>query len=61
MLVLQRSVDGRIMIGEDVTITVISIKGDTVRLGIDAPRSIPVHRSEVYEKIKAENRRKEES
>jgi carbon storage regulator len=43
------------MIGDDVTITVVDIRGDKVRLGIDAPRDVPVHRREVYEAIKREN------
>jgi carbon storage regulator len=43
------------MIGDDVVITVVDIRGDKVRLGIDAPTSIPVHRQEVYDAIKREN------
>ena len=43
------------MIGDDVTITVVDIRGDKVRLGIEAPKDIPVHRQEVYEAIKREN------
>lgn len=55
MLVLSRQRDETIMIGDDVEITVVDIRGDKVRLGISAPRSLPVHRKEVYEAIKAEN------
>jgi len=55
MLVLSRRKDETIMIGDDVEITVVDIKGDTVRLGINAPRSVSVHRKEIYEAIQAEN------
>ncbi|MFH0911608.1 MAG: carbon storage regulator CsrA [Planctomycetota bacterium] len=55
MLVLSRRKDETIMIGDDVEITIVDIKGDTVRLGINAPRVIPVHRKEVYEAIQREN------
>ena len=56
MLVLSRQRDQTIMIGDDVEITVVDIRGDKVRLGINAPSEIPVHRKEVYEAIKRENR-----
>ncbi len=56
MLVLSRQRDQTIMIGDDVEITVVDIRGDKVRLGINAPTEIPVHRKEVYEAIKRENR-----
>jgi carbon storage regulator len=55
MLVLSRQRDATIMIGDDVEITVVDIRGDKVRLGITAPAKIAVHRKEVYEAIKAEN------
>lgn len=55
MLVLSRQRDETIMIGDDVEITVVDIRGDKVRLGINAPRHIQVHRKEVYEAIKREN------
>ena len=55
MLVLSRQRDETIMIGDEVEITVVDIRGDKVRLGITAPRSIQVHRKEVYEAIKREN------
>lgn len=55
MLVLSRRKDETIMIGDDIEITVVDIKGDTVRLGISAPRAIAVHRKEVYEAIQQEN------
>lgn len=55
MLVLSRHRDESIMIGDNVVITIVDIRGDKVRLGIDAPRDIPVHRQEVYEAIQREN------
>ena len=55
MLVLSRQRDEMIMIGDDVQITVVDIRGDKVRLGITAPRHIQVHRKEVYDAIKREN------
>ena len=57
MLVLSRQRDETIMIGDDVQITVVDIRGDKVRLGISAPREIQVHRKEVYDAIKRENQR----
>lgn len=55
MLVLSRQRDQSIMIGDDIDITVVDIRGDKVRLGIKAPRNVSVHRKEVFEAIKAEN------
>lgn len=55
MLVLSRQRDETIMIGDDVEVTVVDIRGDKVRLGISAPREIQVHRKEVYDAIKREN------
>ena len=55
MLVLSRQRDETIMIGDDVEITIVDIRGDKVRLGITAPRHIQVHRKEVYDAIKREN------
>jgi len=54
MLVLSRQRDESIMIGDDVEITIVDVRGDKVRLGITAPPEIPVHRKEVYETIKRE-------
>ncbi|MBU0640608.1 MAG: carbon storage regulator CsrA [Planctomycetes bacterium] len=56
MLVLSRQRDESIMIGDNVQITIVDIRGDKVRLGIIAPAEIPVHRKEVYEAIQRENR-----
>lgn len=55
MLVLSRHRDESIMIGDDVVVTIVDIRGDKVRLGIEAPQDVPVHRQEVYEAIKREN------
>ncbi|MCJ7693122.1 MAG: carbon storage regulator CsrA [Sedimentisphaerales bacterium] len=55
MLVLSRQKDESIMIGDDVEITIVDVRGDKVRLGIVAPREVPVHRREVYEAIQREN------
>jgi len=57
MLVLSRHRDESIIIGDNVVVTIVDIRGDKVRLGIDAPTEIPVHRREVYEAIQRENRR----
>lgn len=56
MLVLTRGSGQQIMIGEDIVVTVVSSNRDKVRLGIEAPREVPVHRSEVYRAIKNEQR-----
>ena len=54
MLVLSRQRDESIMIGDDVEITIVDVRGDKVRLGINAPRRIAVHRKEIYEAIQRE-------
>ena len=54
MLVLSRQRDESIMIGDDVEITIVDVRGDKVRLGITAPREIPVHRREIYDTIQRE-------
>lgn len=56
MLVLSRQRDETIMIGDDIEVTVVDIRGDKVRLGINAPKEVAVHRKEVYEAIRRENR-----
>jgi carbon storage regulator len=53
MLVLSRKRDQQIIIGDGIVVTVVEIRGDKVRLGIEAPTDVPVHRKEVYEAIKA--------
>ncbi len=57
MLVLSRQRDESIIIGDNVQITVVDIRGDKVRLGIEAPAEISVHRKEVFDAIQRENRR----
>jgi carbon storage regulator len=55
MLVLSRQRDESIIIGDNIVVTVVDVRGDKVRLGIDAPREVSVHRREVYEAIQREN------
>ncbi|MBE3583475.1 MAG: carbon storage regulator CsrA [Limnochordaceae bacterium] len=57
MLVLTRKIDESIMIGDEIKITVVGVRGDQVKLGIEAPRQIPVHREEIFREIQEENRR----
>ena len=60
MLVLSRQKDESIMIGDDVEVTIVDVRGDKVRLGITAPKAIPVHRKEVYEAIQREKKEAQE-
>jgi carbon storage regulator len=61
MLILSRKVNEKIMIGDDISVSVIEIRGDQVKLGVDAPRSVKVFRREVFDAIMAENRAAAES
>jgi len=54
MLILTRRVSESVMIGNDVTVTVLGVQGSQVRIGINAPKSVAVHREEIYERIKRE-------
>jgi carbon storage regulator len=54
MLILTRRVGETLMIGDEVTVTVLGVKGNQVRIGVNAPRDVPVHREEIYERIKRE-------
>ena len=56
MLILSRKINEKIMIGDDVSISIIEIRGDQVRIGVDAPKSVKVFRQEVFDAIKAENK-----
>jgi carbon storage regulator len=61
MLVLSRKKDEKIVIGDNITLMVIEIRGDKVRLGIEAPKDVTVHREEVYEAIKRDGARNAEA
>ena len=54
MLILTRRVVETLMIGDEVTVTVLGVKGNQVRIGVNAPRDVAVHREEIYERIKRE-------
>ena len=61
MLILSRKVNETIIINDNIVITVVDIRGDKVRLGIDAPKDIPVHRQEVYDAIRRDEEKKGEN
>ena len=54
MLILTRRVNETLMIGDEVTVTVLGVKGNQVRIGVDAPKSVEVHREEIYQRIQRE-------
>lgn len=55
MLIITRKAGERITIGDDIVVTIIEVKGSLVKLGIDAPRSVSIHRQEIYDKIREQN------
>jgi carbon storage regulator len=61
MLILTRRVGETLMIGDEVTVTVLGVKGNQVRIGVNAPRDVTVHREEIYERIKQEQLANQES
>jgi carbon storage regulator len=61
MLILSRKVNEKIMIGDDISVSIIEVRGDQVRVGVEAPKNVKVFRQEVFEAIKAENRAAAES
>ena len=56
MLILTRKVGETVMVGNDVTVTIVGVKGSQIRLGINAPRDVSIHRREIYERIRREQR-----
>ena len=61
MLVLSRKKNESIIINDDITIVVVEIRGDKVRLGVEAPKEVPVHRNEVYEAIRRNQQQKQDA
>ena len=61
MLILSRKVNEKIMIGDNISVSIIEVRGDQVRIGVDAPKTVKVFRQEVFDAIKAENKAAAES
>ncbi len=60
MLILTRRVGETLMVGDDVTVTVLGVKGNQVRIGVNAPKDISVHREEIYQRIQKEKEKNED-
>ena len=61
MLILTRRVGETLMVGDDVTVTVLGVKGNQVRIGVNAPKDVPVHREEIYQRIQKEKSEAQQS
>ena len=60
MLILTRKIGESVIINEDITVTVLGVKGNQIRIGVDAPRHVSVHREEIYQRVKKEELEEEE-
>ncbi|MCW8886436.1 MAG: carbon storage regulator CsrA [Motiliproteus sp.] len=60
MLILTRRVGETLMVGDDVTVTVLGVKGNQVRIGVNAPKDVSVHREEIYQRIQKEKEKSED-
>jgi carbon storage regulator len=60
MLILTRRVGETLMVGDEITVTVLGVKGNQVRLGVNAPKDVAVHREEIYQRIRSENEAEEQ-
>ncbi len=61
MLILTRKIGESVIINEDITVTVLGVKGNQIRIGVDAPRHVSVHREEIYQRVKKEELEEEEA
>ena len=61
MLVITRRVNETLMVGDDVTVTVLGIKGNQIRIGVNAPKEVAVHREEIYDRTKAEKQQESDT